>query len=684
MKIVRERADAARLELETAGDVELVQVAEKEIDNNNNNNYDSTAEDAQMPQQTILTRQPGYSCRQLQWIPGAYPVDGPFLANDRSNTGTSEEGLDNWVEEIADDEIIAHPIDDDQQIDLLPNAEPLPTDQRSRQYWRQKLLCSLSAEIIVALLVVSIIVLIFVLTSTQGNRNQLQNQNESIHIPANPVEVATEQTFLESLNLPHYTQEALANSRSPQSKAYQWLVNNINNQTFFTQPDLPKWRLAQRFALATFYCSTRGDYWVKHRGWLDWETNECSWEQIFWNLTFSPDLSCNEMGEIKALVFWNANNLEGTLPPEIFLLGNGLQTLQISGNAELSGTLPTEIGLLTNLTMMSFGLSGLSGSLPTELGCLQYLTSLRVTHSHISGPLPSELGNLLNLTDLTLINTALTGTFPMNLGELSELFVLFLEDWNIKGTLPVEIKKVTNLALLTLQNCSISGTFPRVLSELPNLAQLKLGSNHLNGRLPPHLLSELTKLQVLSIKDNLFSGSIPTEIGVLSSLKQLELQNTYLSGTIPTELHALDNLTSLVLKNTLLSGRIPDKLCSKLYKERFQCFVMNDGQHSPSWLSITCKRSSHVITSLSIVQSKGGVASAIMRSASIRQEKASGSTQKLTSVVQTAFMDPLGVEVVGSIGTHLTLMVPGFEWTGDRVFQEATRMLQWELGTQQI
>ncbi|CAB9525055.1 expressed unknown protein [Seminavis robusta] len=89
-----------------------------------------------------------------------------------------------------------------------------------------------------------------------------------------------------------------------------------------------------------------------------------------------------------------------------------------------------------------------------------------------------------------------------------------------------------------------------------------------------------------------------------------------------------------------------------------------------------------VITSLSIVQSNSGAASAIMRSASIRQEKAAGSTaQKSTSVVQTAFLGPSGVDVVGSTDTHLTLTVPGFKWTGDRVFQEATHMLQWELGT---
>ncbi|CAB9529362.1 unknown protein [Seminavis robusta] len=273
MKIVRERADAARLE--TAVGLELVELTEKvgTTQMGNNSCHDRITDNAQVPQPTILTKLPEFS-RQQQMNPGAYAVDGPCLANDRenrsntgsdtgsntgSNTGTSEEGLNNWLEEIADDEIIAHPIDDDQQIGLLPNAEPLPTNRRSRQYWRQKLLCSLSVEINVAFFLVSIIVLILLATSKQGNKNQIPQKNGSIYTPPNPVEVATAQTFLESLNLPRYTLEALANSRSPQTKAYQWLVNNINNQTF-TQPDLPKSRLIQRFAMATFFYSTRGDY----------------------------------------------------------------------------------------------------------------------------------------------------------------------------------------------------------------------------------------------------------------------------------------------------------------------------------------------------------------------------------------------------------------------------------------
>ncbi|CAB9511606.1 Leucine Rich Repeat [Seminavis robusta] len=607
MKIVRERADAAHLE--TAGDFELVELTEQagttsQMSDNRNK------DDAQVPLQKILTRQSEYS-GQKQRNPGAYVVDGPGLANDRENhsnssSGTSEEGLDNWVEEIPDDEVIAHPMDNDQQTGLLPNAEPLSINQRSRHK------SSPGDEILV-------------LTSKQGNGKQLPNQNESTRIPASPVEVAASaQTFLESLNLPRYTQEALANSRSPQFKAYQWLVNSINNQTFI-QPDLPKWRLIQRFTMATFYYSTRGDYWVKNRGWLDWETNECSWEQIFDGIIFSPEVICNDKGEIKALAFTHANSMEGAIPPEISLLGKSLQSIKVIWQLELRGTIPTEFGLLTQLTQLTLAVTNIAGSIPTELGQLQSLQILHLSAIRIHGQIPSEIGRLRNLSEFAVTETDLTGSVPRKLyklpdlqsltirecpgleteyilqevvhnaiqlrwlslskqsigtlmpipseiGTLTQLRFLCLENWNLHGTLPKEIGKLGKLATLMLSGSSISGTLPPILLELTNLAFLYLVSNKLEGILPPDLFSILTNLQELHINDNLFLGTIPMEVGQLSDLWTLKLQNTNLSGTLPTEILMLENLASLVVTDTSLSGSIPEELCNKLYQQETKCY----------------------------------------------------------------------------------------------------------------
>ncbi|CAB9508487.1 Leucine Rich Repeat [Seminavis robusta] len=606
MKIVRERADAAHIE--TAGDLELVELTQKFGTTlpMGDNSHDRTTDDAHSPLHTIPMRQPEYF-GQPQTCPGAYAVVGPCFANHSvnhsnagSNTGTSEGGFYNLIQEIADNEVIAHPIDDDQQIDLLPNAVPLPTNQRSRAYyWRQKLLCSLSAEVIVAFLAVSITVLIFVVTSSKkGSTNQLPNQKGSIYIPENPVEAAaTAQTLLESLNLPHYTQEALTNSRSPQSKAYQWLVNNINNQTF-TQPDLPKWRLIQRFVMATFYYSTRGDYWVQRRGWLDWETNECSWEQIFLKRTFSPDLSCNEMGEIKALVFWNANSMDGTLPPEISLLGKSLQSIEVNRQLQLKGTIPTEFGLLTKLTQLLLTITNIGGSFPTEFGQLQSLQVLHLVGTPIHGHIPSEIGRLRNLSTFAVATADITGSvpevvsnamhlrslklssrrsgtvmsIPSEIGNLTELKRLDLADWNLHGTIPDQLGKLEKLTSLALSGNSVSGTIPPALLGLKNLGHLYFRFNQLQGTLPPALFSKLSHLRFIFINDNMFSGNVPTEVGQLSDLRTLELQNTNISGILPTEILMLENLTSLVVTDTSLSGSIPEQLCDRMYQQEMKCF----------------------------------------------------------------------------------------------------------------
>ena len=97
----------------------------------------------------------------------------------------------------------------------------------------------------------------------------------------------------------------------PVSEALDWLGDH---------PDLAnmaQWKKEQLFALATFYYSTRGDYWVENQGWLDWDTNECDWEQLATYEDATTGLNCNDGGEIRVLKFQKTNNLDGRIPPEI-------------------------------------------------------------------------------------------------------------------------------------------------------------------------------------------------------------------------------------------------------------------------------------------------------------------------------------------------------------------------------
>jgi hypothetical protein len=81
-----------------------------------------------------------------------------------------------------------------------------------------------------------------------------------------------------------------------------------------------------------------------------------------------------------------------------------------------------------------------------------------------------------------------------------------------------------------------------------------------------------------------------------------------------------------------------------------------------------------VVTSLSIVSTHHSATAAT-------RQAVDPMTSTTTRVVHTAFLGPSGVGVIGSTDTLITLTVPGYKWTEDRVLEEATHFLQWELGT---
>ena len=89
-----------------------------------------------------------------------------------------------------------------------------------------------------------------------------------------------------------------------------------------------------------------------------------------------------------------------------------------------------------------------------------------------------------------------------------------------------------------------------------------------------------------------------------------------------------------------------------------------------------------VVTSLSIVPAEIPVAGATTTEAS----RASTAADTSMAAVSTAFLAPTSVEVVGSTDTQLILSVPGYQWTttattASKVLQEATHIVQLELGT---
>jgi hypothetical protein len=78
------------------------------------------------------------------------------------------------------------------------------------------------------------------------------------------------------------------------------------------------------------------------------------------------------------------------------------------------GNLPTELGLLTNLKVLSMSNSpGLTGPIPTQLGKIKGLLQLVLEANALTGSIPDEITtfNRLTLLDLAM-NEGLVRTIP--------------------------------------------------------------------------------------------------------------------------------------------------------------------------------------------------------------------------------------------------------------------------------
>jgi hypothetical protein len=97
---------------------------------------------------------------------------------------------------------------------------------------------------------------------------------------------------------------ALNDPESPQSQSLQWLLEKSNFQAW------PFQRQVQRYAMATFYYATGGDWsWFNGGNWLTNET-ECLWFQG------SRGNFCGKNGTVLQSLNQSRNTLNGTLPDE--------------------------------------------------------------------------------------------------------------------------------------------------------------------------------------------------------------------------------------------------------------------------------------------------------------------------------------------------------------------------------
>lgn len=296
---------------------------------------------------------------------------------------------------------------------------------------------------------------------------------------------------------------SFAISSSPESLALDWILSD----PFSSGSNLSDDRLVQRFALATIWISVGGANWNQD-GWLT-ESNECGWG-------VAENVTCSRQLEIEGL------------------------DLDLDFNA-LSGSIPIEIGLMTQLTLLSLhGRNHLLGSIPSQIGSLAQLRLLSLNSNQLAGSIPPELGMLTQLTSLVLHINQLTGSIPSQVGMLAQLAHLDMFGNQMMGSIPSEVGLLIQLTLLGLYSSQLAGGIPSQVAGLSQLTRLGLFNNQLSGSMPSEL-GVMTQLNWLSLHHNQFTGFIPSEWGRLTQLTQLHLHDNQLIGSLPLPLCELDD-----------------------------------------------------------------------------------------------------------------------------------------------
>ena len=159
--------------------------------------------------------------------------------------------------------------------------------------------------------------------------------------------------------LPDYSQEALLDPISPQSRAFLF----VNYDPFVATRSEAE--MIQRFALATIYFGLGAQGWTA--GSVNPAGDECDWFADTGSL-------CNSEERMQSLLLASNGLVGSPIPPEIGLL-TSLTEVDMSANA-IAGTIPTYLGQLTMLETLRLGSNQLTGTIPTELSSIAALTTL--------------------------------------------------------------------------------------------------------------------------------------------------------------------------------------------------------------------------------------------------------------------------------------------------------------------
>jgi len=270
-------------------------------------------------------------------------------------------------------------------------------------------------------------------------------------------------------------------------------------------------------ALKAIYTATNGQGWINNEGWLKDGTNPCT---DWFGVTCTSD-------------------------------GNNIQSLSLSNN-NLVGQIPEEIGDLTAIISVDFGLNKLSGPLPKSFSTLSKMYAMSLKENQFTGPL--DFSQMTGLQFAHLDFNSFSGTLN-SFCPCSTLKVLGLVNNQMYGQIPDCFVGLTQLQTLQLGGNKLSGPIPAFSAE--SLRALDLSRNAFSGAPAFSKLMAATGITELDFFGNKLSGPISGLSGH-GSLVVFDVHDNKMTGTIPDD-YALSmrNLYILRAQKNNLYGFLP-------------------------------------------------------------------------------------------------------------------------------
>lgn len=219
----------------------------------------------------------------------------------------------------------------------------------------------------------------------------------------------------------------------------------------------------------------------------------------------------------------------------------------------MTGTLPPELGLLEELVELELFNNQIQGNLPQKMIHLRKLTHLAIQGNSLNGPIPEWINRLQSLTVLAMGSNNFIGTLPSSLAQLS-LIELFLNDNKLSGDIGM-LKSISTLKMMYMQNNEFTGKLDDLFhGSINEFEEIDLSNNKLSGTIPPGLLN----MRILDLHDNMITGSFPRVGFDFFGVEFLALHNNRLEGHLSSELSRLQKLTHLDLSLNNFQGTMPE------------------------------------------------------------------------------------------------------------------------------